>query len=64
MISTDFEQGPLATVAPEPADTGWTLVFTRDLPHSPEKVWAALTVHDQLAQWAPFVSQPRSRCPE
>ncbi len=55
MSPTDFEPGPLATVAYEPADTGWTLVFTRDLPHSPEKVWAALTERDQLGQWAPFV---------
>ncbi len=55
MISSDFEPGPLATVAYEPADAGWTLVFTRDLPHSPEMVWAALTQRDQLGQWAPFV---------
>ena len=55
MISTHFESGPLATVVYEPADTGWTLAFTRDLPHSAERVWAALTQRDQLGQWAPFV---------
>ncbi len=34
----------------------WTLVFERDLPHPPEKVWAALTEVAQLREWAPFVA--------
>jgi uncharacterized protein YndB with AHSA1/START domain len=55
MSPTDFEPGPLATVEYERAATGWTLVFTRDLSHSPEKVWAALTEREQLGRWAPFV---------
>jgi uncharacterized protein YndB with AHSA1/START domain len=55
MSPTNFDPGPLATVEYEPAATGWTLVFTRDLSHSPEKVWASLTQRDQLARWAPFV---------
>jgi uncharacterized protein YndB with AHSA1/START domain len=49
------ELGPLADVAAEQADGGWTLVFVRDLRHSPEKVWAALTEPAQLRDWAPFV---------
>lgn len=32
----------------------WTLILTRDLRHSPEKVWAALTDPEQLRAWAPF----------
>src|SRR6516162_2335499 len=32
----------------------WTLVLTRDLRHSPEKVWQALTDPAQLREWAPF----------
>lgn len=32
----------------------WTLVFVRELRHSPEKVWSALTDPAQLRQWAPF----------
>jgi len=32
----------------------WTLVLTRDLRHSPAKVWQALTDPAQLKQWAPY----------
>jgi len=32
----------------------WTLVFVRDLPHPPEKVWRALTDPRELREWAPF----------
>jgi uncharacterized protein YndB with AHSA1/START domain len=48
------EPGPLADVAAEPAEGGWTLVFVRDLRHPPERVWAALTEADRLRDWAPF----------
>ncbi len=32
----------------------WTLVLTRELHHSPEKVWQALTDPAHLREWAPF----------
>ena len=32
----------------------WTLVLVRQLRHSPDKVWAALTDPAQLREWAPF----------
>ena len=32
----------------------WTLILVRDLRHSPEKVWQALTDPTQLREWAPF----------
>jgi uncharacterized protein YndB with AHSA1/START domain len=32
----------------------WTLVLVRELQHSPEKVWAAITDPAQLREWAPF----------
>lgn len=32
----------------------WTLILTRELRHSPEKVWEALTDPAQLREWAPF----------
>jgi uncharacterized protein YndB with AHSA1/START domain len=32
----------------------WTLVLTRQLHHSPVKVWEALTDPAQLREWAPF----------
>ena len=33
----------------------WTLILVRQLRHSPEKVWQALTDPAQLREWAPFV---------
>lgn len=32
----------------------WTLILVRELRHSPEMVWKALTETDQLREWAPF----------
>ena len=32
----------------------WTLILVRELRHSPEKVWQALTEPAQLREWAPF----------
>jgi uncharacterized protein YndB with AHSA1/START domain len=32
----------------------WRLVLTRELHHSPDKVWRALTDPAQLREWAPF----------
>ncbi len=32
----------------------WTLILTRELRHSPEKVWQALTDPAHLREWAPF----------
>ena len=32
----------------------WTLILVRELHHSPEKVWQALTDPSQLREWAPF----------
>src|SRR5437899_8979549 len=32
----------------------WTLVLVRELRHSPEKVWQALTDPEHLREWAPF----------
>jgi uncharacterized protein YndB with AHSA1/START domain len=34
----------------------WTLVLVRELRHSPEKVWEAITDPAQLREWAPFVA--------
>ena len=34
----------------------WTLVLVRDLRHSPEAVWNALTAPEHLREWAPFDS--------
>lgn len=56
MSTSPFEPGPLAEVAVEHAEGEWTLVFTRDLHHAPEKVWAALTDSEQIAAWSPFTT--------
>jgi uncharacterized protein YndB with AHSA1/START domain len=32
----------------------YTLVFVRELRHSPERVWRALTAREELREWAPF----------
>ncbi|MGA9884969.1 MAG: SRPBCC domain-containing protein [Candidatus Acidiferrales bacterium] len=32
----------------------WTLILTRELRHSPEKVWQALTDPAHIREWAPF----------
>jgi uncharacterized protein YndB with AHSA1/START domain len=32
----------------------WTLILVRELRHSPEKIWQALTDPAHLRQWAPF----------
>jgi hypothetical protein len=32
----------------------WTLILVRELRHSPEKVWQALTDPAHLLEWAPF----------
>ena len=34
----------------------WTLILVRELRHSPEKVWEALTDPVHLREWAPFDS--------
>jgi uncharacterized protein YndB with AHSA1/START domain len=34
----------------------WTLILVRELRHSPEKVWQALTDPAQLREWAPFIT--------
>ena len=38
------------------ADGRWTVILTRDLGHSVNRVWAALTEPGQLRRWAPFTA--------
>jgi len=55
---TDREQytpGPASGAQIVKEGEKWTLVLVRDLRHSPEKVWQALTDPAQLREWAPFV---------
>jgi uncharacterized protein YndB with AHSA1/START domain len=56
MSRTTYTPTPLAQVDSRSGDDQWTLVFVRDLRHPPEKVWSALTEPDQVAEWAPYVT--------
>lgn len=54
---TDREQyspGPASGAEIRKDGDKWTLILTRELRHSPEKVWQALTDPAQLREWAPF----------
>ena len=44
-----------AQVIKDESKDKWTLILVRELRHSPEKVWQALTDPAQLREWAPFV---------
>lgn len=50
-----YTPGPASGARVEKQDgENWALVLVRDLRHSPEKVWQALTDPVQLREWAPF----------
>ena len=49
-----YAPGPAAGARVEKDGEKWTLVLVRELRHSPEKVWQALTDPAQLREWAPF----------
>jgi uncharacterized protein YndB with AHSA1/START domain len=56
MDRNTFEPGPLAEADCHASGDRWTLVFVRDLRHSPEKVWAALTEPARLREWSPYTA--------
>jgi uncharacterized protein YndB with AHSA1/START domain len=49
-----YAPGPPDGARVEKEGEKWTLVLVRELRHSPEKVWQALTDPAQLREWAPF----------
>jgi uncharacterized protein YndB with AHSA1/START domain len=54
---TDREQympGPATGAEVRKDGEKWTLILVRELRHSPEKVWQALTDPAQVREWAPF----------
>ncbi|MCU1240803.1 MAG: hypothetical protein JWO71_1529 [Candidatus Acidoferrum typicum] len=54
---TDREQytpGPANGAQVRKDGEKWTLILVRELHHSPEKVWQALTDPAHLREWAPF----------
>ena len=55
MISREqYAPGPARMAHIEKSGDTWTLVLVRELRHSPEKVWQALTDPAHLREWAPF----------
>jgi uncharacterized protein YndB with AHSA1/START domain len=49
-----YRPGPAAGAEIQKEGDRWTLVLVRELRHSPEKVWQALTDPASLREWAPF----------
>jgi uncharacterized protein YndB with AHSA1/START domain len=49
-----YAPGPASGADVQKDGEKWTLVLVRELRHSPEKVWQALTDPDHLREWAPF----------
>ena len=50
-----YEPGPARGAQVRKEGDKWTLILVRELRHSPDKVWQALTDPAQLREWAPFV---------
>ena len=56
---TDGEQyvpGPPRGARIQKDGEKWTLVLVRELRHTPDKVWQALTDPAHLREWAPFIA--------
>jgi uncharacterized protein YndB with AHSA1/START domain len=51
-----YTPGPASGARVQKDGEKWTLILVRELRHSPEKVWEALTDPAQLREWAPFVT--------
>lgn len=49
-----YTPGPASGARVRKDGEEWTLILVRELRHSPEKVWQALTDPAHLCQWAPF----------
>lgn len=52
-----YTPGPASGAQVRKDGEKWTLVLVRDLRHSPERVWQALTDPAQLREWAPFEAE-------
>ena len=49
-----YAPGPASGAQVRKDGEKWTLILVRELRHSPEKVWQAITDPAQLREWAPF----------
>ena len=55
----NYVPGPAAAAQVHKDGEKWTLILVRELRHSPEKVWRALTDPAHLREWAPFEADGR-----
>ena len=49
-----YTPGPASGAQVRKDGEKWTLILVRELRHSPDKVWQALTDPAHLREWAPF----------
>jgi uncharacterized protein YndB with AHSA1/START domain len=49
-----YTPGPASGAKVRKEGENWTLILVREMRHSPDKVWKALTDPAQLREWAPF----------
>ena len=49
-----YAPGPASAAQVRKDGEKWTLILVRELRHSPEKVWQAITDPVHLREWAPF----------
>jgi uncharacterized protein YndB with AHSA1/START domain len=49
-----YTPGPASGAQVRKDGEKWTLILVREMRHSPQKVWQALTDPAQLREWAPF----------
>src|SRR6516225_2500206 len=49
-----YTPGPARGAQIRKEGENWTLILVRELRHSPEKVWQALTDPEHLREWAPL----------
>jgi len=50
----EYVPGPASSAEIRKDGENWTLVLSRELRHSPDRVWQAITDPAQLREWAPF----------
>ena len=56
MDREQYTPGPASAAQVRKDSEKWTLILVRELRHSPDKVWQALTDPAHLREWAPFVA--------
>ena len=52
-----YDPGPARGAEVRREGEKWTLILVRELRHSPERVWQALTDPAHLREWAPFEAE-------